>query len=454
MNHQNRRLDVEMIVVGTMLHDPDCIGRVLQVLDADDIGNGDWRAIFDTIVEVREEGKTPTPELVGLHLGNKLPPSLILEAFQGATSIHLEEFVSQVRSDADRRRLRLTLGRLTQEANDPAANPLAVAAAVQEALSEITTRTHRAEQTRIEAPVLMGMQFPAPKWAVDGLIPEGLTILAGSPKLGKSWLMLQLALSITTGLRAFDRYDTQPGAVLYLALEDTFRRMQSRLRTLRKRWPDIETQGLTIQIVAKRIGEGLEAELRGWLRENPKARLIIIDTLARVRPPKARNADSYAEDYQIIAALKRIADEAHIAIVLVHHTRKMADVDQFATVSGTLGLTGSADGLIVLRRERGRSDAVLHITGRDVEEAEIAMSWNADNATWTAIGDAEQYRMSKEAAAIIEVFEKAGKPLKLREIYDALENQNGIRPVQSTTRYHLGRLVNDVLLRVPGNRHV
>ncbi|MEI7686570.1 MAG: AAA family ATPase, partial [Planctomycetota bacterium] len=297
---------------------------------------------------------------------------------------------------------------------------------------------------RISAPELLGRVFADPKWAAEGLIPEGLCLLAGPPKLGKSWLMLQLALSVASGCNAFDAFPCKRGACLYLALEDTLRRMQSRLRKIRARWPEMETEGLSIQTSSPQIGKGLEEDLRAWIAENPDARLIIIDTFAKVRSPRARNGNAYDEDYAVVSALKKIADEFSIAIIIVTHTRKMADEDQFATISGTMGLSGAADAMIVLRRERGRSDAVLHITGRDVEESEIAIDWNAEAARWTVCGDAEKFRMTKEAGEVFDVVDKSRCVVRLQDIYDELPHRK-----QNTVRYHLKKLVDDGRLVSP-----
>jgi hypothetical protein len=295
-----------------------------------------------------------------------------------------------------------------------------------------------AEPRRIGAPELLGKTFAEPKWAAKGLIPEGLTILAGPPKLGKSWFVLQLALSVTGGERAFDAFDCQAGKALYMALEDPQRRMKSRLLKLRSRWPNMETRGLEIQTQADRISDGLEDDIRKWLTENPGARLVIVDTLAKVRPARKRGGDIYAEDYAVVAALKAVADEFAVAIVAVTHTRKAKDDDKFAMITGTSAISGAADTMIVLDRARGQSNAILHVTGRDVEESETAMEWSKETARWISCGDATKFRLTQEAAEIYEVIEKAGRPISTSEVYDALPGRK-----KDNIKYHLKQLIDN-----------
>src|SRR5262249_55515259 len=145
---------------------------------------------------------------------------------------------------------------------------------------------------------------------------------------------------------------------------------------------------------------GLEA-LAGWIEEHPDARLILIDTWAKFRPQKVRGDDAYEIDYAHAAALKALTDRYGIAIVVLHHCRKMDADDPVDSVSGTLGLTGCADAVLVLKRERGRHDAALFVTGRDLEEQEFALQFDPEFALWSIAGDADEYRLSQERAVLL-----------------------------------------------------
>ena len=229
---------------------------------------------------------------------------------------------------------------------------------------------------------LMSTEFPPPRWAVPGLICEGVTLLTGPPKVGKSWLSLGLAVAVASGGEAMGKVRVQQGPVLYLALEDTVRRLKSRLAKVLGDNPP--PKGLTFMTECAPFPAGA-AELGLWLDEHPDARLIIIDVLAKVRGATPPGADPYQADYAAIGRFKALADRYGVAIVLVHHVRKMASEDFLAEVSGTFGLAGAADATLSLKRGRGQADGVLHVTGRDVDEAEYAAAFDPERGAWTLL---------------------------------------------------------------------
>jgi hypothetical protein len=249
---------------------------------------------------------------------------------------------------------------------------------------------------------------------VNGLITPGLTILAGKPKIGKSWAALNICIAVACGGFALGSIGTDKGQVLYLALEDNKRRLKSRLAkilgqskspadlTLATQWPKLDKEG-AFHLIA-------------WLEKNRDAKLIAIDTWAKFRPTKVKGKDDYSQDYEASSDLKTMADHYGVAIMIVHHCRKTEASDPFDEVSGTLGLTGSADGILVLKHDRGLHDAVLHVTGRDVEEAEIALRWEAKTCLWSVLGGADEYRISKERSEIIDVLRKEARPMKPKEV--------------------------------------
>lgn len=251
----------------------------------------------------------------------------------------------------------------------------------------ITTLEHVARQNGafFTADELLDTDFPEPRWAVHGLIPEGLSLLAGAPKLGKSWLALGLGIAVASGAQALGQIDTTAGDVLYAALEDTPRRLKRRLNMMLGQGS--APSKLTLVTMLPEMPRAIEL-LAEWLDAHPDARLVVIDVLGKIRPPSGSSSDKYENDYKVIGALKRLADDHQIAIVAVTHTRKMADEDVFATVAGSTGLTGAADTTIVLRRPRGEAGALLNITGRDVEESEYALTFDPQAGTWTLDGTA------------------------------------------------------------------
>lgn len=218
---------------------------------------------------------------------------------------------------------------------------------------------------------------------IDGLIQNGTYIFAGAPKIGKSFLMAQLAYHVATGKPLWG-YEVHQGTVLYLALEDGYERLQERMYRM---FGVDGTPNLHFAIAAKQLGNGLDAQLEKFVREHPDTRLIIIDTLQKVRELSGE-AYSYRDDYQIIGQLKQLADRFQLCMLVVHHTRKSPANDEFDRISGTTGIYGCADGAFVLSKER-RTDSIatLSISGRDQPDQclhlvrdEETLQWNFDHA--------------------------------------------------------------------------
>ncbi len=255
-------------------------------------------------------------------------------------------------------------------------------------------------RTAWTADELMATEFPEPKWAVPGIISEGVNLLAGPPKVGKSWLSLGLALSVAAGGTAMDTVPVEGGPVLYLALEDTPRRLQTRMGKIlgNSRAPS----GLTLATSCPPLPQGGNEAIAQWLDRNPEARMVVIDVFAKMRGNSAPGASAYDADYAAVGHAKRIADHYGVAVVLVHHVRKAASDDFLAEVSGTNGLAGAADATLVLKRARGQADGVLHVTGRDVDEAEYALRFYAEAGAWQLLeGPAAEHTIGDTRATIL-----------------------------------------------------
>ncbi len=271
---------------------------------------------------------------------------------------------------------------------------------------------------------LMALELPPVRWAVPGIVPEGVTLLAGKPKLGKSWLTLGLGVATAMGGVALGTKRVERGEVLYLALEDNRRRLQKRLDKLLGGGQAPE--GFHIALEWPRLDEGGAKALDRWLKDHPDARLIIVDTLKKVRPRAAGNRGVYDVDYEALEPLLPLAAEHNVAILVVHHTRKLAAADPLDEISGSTGLSGGVDGALVLKRDRGRADAYLHVTGRDIEEKqELALRWDPNTAGWCIVGDADEYRLSEERQAVHEVLRNADGPLAPKDVAEALDKPNG-----------------------------
>lgn len=202
------------------------------------------------------------------------------------------------------------------------------------------------------------------EYCVDGLISQGLFVLAGAPKVGKSWLALDMCLSIAKGEKVLGK-ETLCGHAVYLSLEDSLIRLQNRLYEL----TDEPSDNLNFAIMAESISNGLPEQIEYCRKRFDDLKIVVIDTLQKVRN---ESESSYSSDYKELSVLKSLADKLGIAIVLVHHTRKCSDSDPFNMISGSTGLSGCVDGsMVLIESKRGSRKAKLYCVGRDIENQEI-----------------------------------------------------------------------------------
>ena len=287
----------------------------------------------------------------------------------------------------------------------------------------------------IDADTLQSTAYEPVSFVVDDLLPQGLHLLAGAPKIGKSWLALWLCLCAAQG-KPLWTFATRPCEVLYLCLEDSFQRIQSRLFDLTEDAPPtlhfaVMSQRLhnglveqieqflkehpqtrlividTLQriqsrlfdltedapptlhfaVMSQQLHNGLVEQIEQFLKEHPQTRLIVIDTLQRIRTA-GNDANPYASDYRDIGVLKALADKHRIAILLVHHLRKMNDDDPMNMISGTTGLSGATDSNFVLRKSKRRENtATLYCTGRDIPYRELALEFDGEDHAWKLLSD-------------------------------------------------------------------
>ena len=267
---------------------------------------------------------------------------------------------------------------------------------------------------------LMDSVFQGRPAVIENFLYPGVYILAGAPKIGKSFLVAQIAYHVSVGKELWG-YIVHPVTVLYLALEDDERRLQNRMF----RMFDVEgTSDLYFATHAKMIGRGLDEQLEGFIGEHRDTRLIIIDTLQKVRET-VKDAYSYANDYEVIGRLKTFAGKYGLRALLVHHTRKQPAGDSFEMISGTTGLLGCADGALLMQKEKRTSyTATLDVVGRDQPDQRLYLikdpehlNWELDhteNELWKQQPDALLNAVAKLVSA--ESPEWEGSPTELSEI--------------------------------------
>lgn len=234
------------------------------------------------------------------------------------------------------------------------------------------------------ADVIMDMQFPQRIFIIDKLLTKGLHILAGPPKAGKSWLAFAIAHNVSCGLPVLG-FPSHRCGVLYYSLEDTLDRVQRRLVAV----TDGVAGSLDFITEAEVMGSGFEEQLTSYLTENLETKLVIIDTLQKIRELKGEKY-SYAGDYLTMSRLKEIADRFEVAILLIHHTRKESAADPFEMISGTTGLMGCADSTFVLLKETRNGDrATLDATGRDIEDLHLELLLSRSTMTWEVLSGSD-----------------------------------------------------------------
>jgi hypothetical protein len=266
---------------------------------------------------------------------------------------------------------------------------------------------------------LQRMRFPPIKFVVTGYIVEGLTLLAGRPKRGKSWLLLHAAIAVARGGYTLGDVKCVEGDVFYAALEDNRRRLQSRMQKLLPAFAQEWPERLHFVTEMPRLKDGGIDLVRRWIEQAKEPRLVIIDTLQKVRDPKGADQNGYEADYAAVSELKALADEYGIAIVLVHHQRKMEADDPVDTVSGTTGLTGAVDTVLVLNNSG--QGVTLYGRGRDIEEIEKAVTFDVTSCLWRVEGEAREVHRSSERSAIVTALCDTPEPMSPREIADVTD---------------------------------
>jgi len=260
----------------------------------------------------------------------------------------------------------------------------------------------------ITARALQSKQFKPVRIILPKLIPEGVTLLAGKPKVGKSWLALDVCLAVADESR-FVLGDTRPvhGNALYLALEDNERRLHWRIKKIvqgQPQWPE----WLDLRTEWRRVDEGGLEDIEAWCQSVKQPRLIWIDTLPKIRPLRLKGREqAYSADYRAMEGLQALAGRRQLGIVVNAHLRKAASEDDpIDDINGTLGLTGAADTAIVLKRQSGM--VKIYLRGRDIEEAELAAEFNRETCRWRIVGGSEEAFRSQERQAVIAALKEAG----------------------------------------------
>lgn len=399
MNFFDTQLERE--ILGDALARPEVAARIVSDLTVDHFTTTEHRLIYSVIRKLLSQGIEPDLSSVSAQIRkHKLEVRKdYLVALACGLRVNEKYHIEQLR--------KLGLARATYQACVRAAEQLDHGI---EQLPDILTDL----KTVIETPVnngsdrfapgtiqdLMSRTFAPPRWAVEDLLPEGLTIFAGAPKMGKSFMSLDIGLAVSRGDKVLGDYQANEGEVLYAALEDSERRLQARLTAIAEEEKTTGNTNFYYSTDIPGMAAGGLAVLDQWLKDHPACRLVIIDTLAKFVPSSEKGINAYHADYSVASALQGLALRHNIALLMVHHVRKQKAEDVFDEVSGSNGYTGAADAVWVLKRNRTESFGTLTVTGRDIEESKFAAEFDKESCRWSLLGDERQATRRKNLVAL------------------------------------------------------
>jgi len=446
-----RALEAEQSVLGAMLVEEEAISQAISWLAETDFYGVAHSALFLTMAEMYLE-RVPV-DMVTLtgelrqrgkldEVGGVSYLSALIETCPNARSI--ESYAHRVMLASQQRQALQAGERLSSMIYSGAG--MDAIENTQAALERIRERIalHQLPAT-ITADQLLMQELKEPGWAVPGYVPQGFSILGGKMKQGKSWMALSLALAVAAGKPFLGQAPTCQGPVLYLALEDSLIRLQQRTKMLLG--SDPAPPNLHLQNSWDTADNGGLERLERWLQQNTTARLVIIDVLQKFRASRKQSNDLYGDDYAACSALKRLGDKYGVAILVLHHLSKRDCEDPFEALTGTVGISGAADGLMVLERKRGKDDAVLHLTGRDIGHEKLALRFNNSNCHWELLGDAEEVGSATARQQILELLGERSDSFTPRDVAEEL----GLSP--STVRLTLRRLFQEGRVNVKNHAY-
>jgi len=255
---------------------------------------------------------------------------------------------------------------------------------------------------------LESIEFKDPAWVVPEILPEGLCLLSARPKKGKTWIALGISVAKSTGGCALGKGELRliQGKVLYLCLEDKLRRAQKRLKIILG--DDPFPEDLILAESWPRLDKGGLSALQDFLKEHDDCKLVVVDSFAKIKPPRPKNADAYEFDMAMGGVLQSLAQERQICLLLIYHNRKAEADDPIDDVINSTGLTGAVDAILILRRGRGQADGTLFVTGRDVEEQAFSLKFQPKEGLWELMGTAAECAISQERKDILLILKDVG----------------------------------------------
>jgi replicative DNA helicase len=381
--------EAENEIIASVLINSSCHDDVFELLNRDHFYKTRNRTMFGMCQDRYRRGEPISAAEIASGIGDEalkyITKSDVGKYLDEPTAIDPKWTARILITTATRRKAIELSNALTKAASDNSREISEISRLGQAVIDVVTEADDRQNlnrpQTSCAAMELIKMNIKEVKWVVPDFLPVGYSLLVGSPKMGKSMMALNLALAKTSGGMALGRFPVSAGGVIYYALEDTLRRLQSRMVQMLHGAP--APANLYFITECPRMGMGGLEQIERELKENPGTELVIIDTFAKIKSPMRSGTQAYDHDYTCGAAIKTMADKYNIAVLVVHHDRKFQSEDPFEDVSGTYGVTGAADSVFVLKRSKQTGDIVLHSVGRDIERQSLACSFDENLLLWT-----------------------------------------------------------------------
>lgn len=405
--------EFERLLLGCYLTDT----PMNEAISADMFQTAAHKSIFATIRELRAQNIQPDITILAEELikRGKLKEvggyDKIAELTSGAFPSKVVFYEVEVQREFQRHSAWRAAVQLQEALKNRTAPDQAIPDAIKK-LSDITAARPQADWGILFSDLLK-KQFPPDSWYVENLIGSGLTVLTGASKIGKSWTAIQLVTALDQGGYFMGMLKANQHDVLYLALEDTPKRIQKRLL---KQGVSTAFNGSLLETTRCTV-----SALRSFLKSNPQFRVVIIDTLQKMLGMSDLN--DYAQTVDGLSALKAIADDLDRAIVVIHHNRKGGneDGDHMESALGSTGINATADCTLTMRRKRGASEATLSVTGRDVEDASYSLSWDKELCSWSVTEHGELKPTLTEAQQqIIDLLESEDRSWTVGEIAKSL----------------------------------
>jgi hypothetical protein len=305
---------------------------------------------------------------------------------------------------------------------------------------------------------LLEMELPPLEYVVEDVIPEGTSLLAAAPKIGKSILCLNIAVAVAMGGKALGKADVTPGRVLYIDLDGNKRGMQRRLKKLLRGESKADTKKALERLDITREFPRVDRDatdvkadavrrLDWYLKRFPDTTLVIVDTLADIRPKTSGQRNMYETDREALTPFRSICEEHGASSIFVHHTNKSTATDPLEHVSGSTGLTSAVDNVLVMSKERGQHDAELQVVPREEDESTLALEFDGTLVTWTLKGNAEDFAKTKTRQVILDTLRELtqdGEPVGPKEVADACPEKS-----YATVRKRLSNLVDEGKVEKP-----